>query len=466
VAIGPNLQVGGKTKVLEVKGMVVAPGFIDLHTHSDYPIMQQGTRNNVNYLMQGVTTIVTGNCGMGPVNVAGLYKAIDQHGAGSNVAHLIPHNDVRRQVMGNINRAPTAPELAQMQALVDRGMTEGAWGMTTGLYYTPGSYAKTDELIALAKVTAQHRGIYASHIRDEFGGLLSAIQEVITIGKQANLPVHVSHLKAAGRPMWGKSSEALALIAQARQQGLKITADQYPYTAGSTTLEATIIPLRYREGTRQEMLARFDDPQVREAIQELLKRDEGGKAIRVARYQPRPDWQGKDLATIAAMEKKSALEIGLEMERHGGAHIVHFIMHEEDVRLIMKQDFVATASDGAAMVINDTVPHPRLYGTFPRKIGHYAVELQLLPLSQALRSASGLPADILQLPERGYLKPGYFADVVVFDPATFRDTSTYDKPHQYPTGMKYLFVNGQITVEDGKYNGKLAGKALRKEAAR
>ena len=462
VAIGPNLVVNDKAKALDVTGLIITPGFIDLHTHSDAAITQPGTRNNVNYVMQGVTTIVTGNCGMGPVRVGGLYQQINKNGAGTNVAHLIPHNDVRRQVMGNVNREPTAKELEQMQALVDQGMKEGAWGMSTGLYYTPGSYAKTNELVELARIVASHKGIYASHIRDEFGGLLGAIQEVITIGQEAKLPVHVSHMKAAGRGMWGKSSEALALIAQARNKGLKITADQYPYTAGSTSLEATVIPLRYREGSRKELLARFDDPQVRAAMQELLKRDDDGKAIRIARYQPRPDWQGKDLAAIAVMEKKTPLEIAIEIERNGGAQIVHFIMHEQDVRLIMKQDFVATASDGGAMVVNDTVPHPRSYGCFPRKIGHYALEEKLLPLEQAIRSASGLPADILQLQDRGYLRQGYFADIVVIDPTTFKDTATYEKPHQYAAGLKYLFVNGQLTVVDGKYNGALAGRPLRK----
>jgi N-acyl-D-amino-acid deacylase len=462
VAIGPNLVVNDKAKVLDVKGMIVAPGFIDLHTHSDAAISQPGTRNNVNYVMQGVTTIVTGNCGMGPIRVGDFYLQIERNGAGSNVAHLIPHNDVRRHVMGNVNREPTDKELEQMKAVIDQGMNEGAWGMSTGLYYTPGSYAKTNELVELSKTVALRRGIYASHIRDEFGGLLGAIQEVITIGQKAKLPVHVSHMKAAGRGMWGKSSEALALIEQARSRGLKITADQYPYAAGSTSLEATVLPLRYRDGSRKEILARLDDPQVRAAMQELLKRDEDGKAIRIARYLPRPDWQGKDLAAIAAMEKKTPLEIAIEIERNGGAQIVHFIMHEQDVRLIMKQDFVATASDGGAMVVSDTVPHPRSYGCFPRKIGHYCLAEQLLPLEQALRSATGLPADILQLPERGYLKQGYHADIVVFDPATFRDTATYEKPHQYAIGLKHLFVNGQMTVADGKYNGALAGRALRK----
>jgi N-acyl-D-aspartate/D-glutamate deacylase len=272
-------------------------------------------------------------------------------------------------------------------------------------------------------------------------------------------------MKASGRKAWGKAAEAVALVGQARAKGQIVSADQYPYTASSTSLSATVIPTIYREGSQKDFLARLDDPEqgpkVRSAIAERIALRDGGKAVRIARYGKRPEWQGKDLAAIAEQDKKPVLDIVLEIERNGGAGIVNFGMNEEDVRLIMKQPFVATASDGSAQVPSDTVPHPRSYGTFPRKIGHYALEDQIVSPAQAIRSASGLPADILRLPERGYLKPGYYADVVVFDPNKFRDTATYDKPHQYATGVRYLFVNGVLTIEDGKHSGALAGKALR-----
>jgi N-acyl-D-aspartate/D-glutamate deacylase len=367
--------------------------------------------------------------------------------------------------MGNANRPPSAKELKEMEALVEQGMKDGAWGLSTGLIYNPGTYAKTDELIALAKVAARHRGFYASHIRDEGAGLLTALEEALTIGREAKLPVHISHLKASGRKFWGKAADAVALIEQARKQGQEVTADQYPYIASSTSLRAMVVPAQFREGSDQEFRARLDDaevgPRLRRAIQERIDGRDGGKSLRIARYRPKPAWQGKSLDALAEQEKKSVLDIVLEIERNGGAGVVSFGMNEEDVRLIMKQSFVATASDGSSQVPGDTVPHPRSYGTFPRKIGHYALVEKLMPLEHALRSASGLPADILKLPERGYLKSGYYADVVVFDPEKFRDVATYDKPHQYATGVRYLFVNGRLVIDDGKYQDVLAGKVLR-----
>jgi N-acyl-D-aspartate/D-glutamate deacylase len=467
-------QVAGKPKVIDGAGLIVAPGFIDLHTHSDMaiftpgskvPIAEPATKANLNYLTQGVTTIVTGNCGFGPVDVAGYLKQVASAGPGTNVAPLVPHNDLRKQVMGNVNRPPTADELKKMTELVDAGMKAGAWGLATGLYYTPGNYAQTEEVVALAKVAAAQHGIYASHMRDEGLGVLNAIQETLNVGQQAKLPVHISHLKAWGRKAWDKAPDVVALIEQARGKGQAVTADQYPYLASSTMLAAYVIPQNLREGTQQDLIARFDDkeqgPKIRKAIEESLAGWDGGKDIRLATYAKRPEWQGKDLAAIAAAEKKTPLDIVLEVERNGGAPAVTFSMNEEGVRLIMKRPWVATASDGAAMVPSGTFQHPRSYGTFPRKIGHYALEEKTIPLEQAIRSATGLPADILRLPERGYLKPGHFADVVILDPKTFRDRATYDKPHQYATGVKYLFVNGKLTIEDGKATGALAGRALR-----
>jgi N-acyl-D-aspartate/D-glutamate deacylase len=466
VAVG-SFTVAGEPQIIDGKGLIAAPGFIDLHTHSDSALQRPATRSNLNYLMQGVTTVVTGNCGSGPTDVAAYFKTLEAGGVGSNVIDQVPHNDVRQKVMGNANRLPTADELKKMEALVDRAMADGAWGLSTGLIYNPGTYAKTDEIIALAKVAAKHGGFYASHIRDEGVGVLSAIDEAITIGREAKLPVHISHLKASGRRAWGKSADEIALIEKARRAGQVVTADQYPYIASSTSLRATVVPARFREGSAKEFLARLDDPEqgklIRTAIESALDGRQGGKTIRIARYTPTPAWQGKDLEAIAAMEKKTAVDIAVEIERHGGAQIVNFGMSEEDVRLIMKQPWVATASDGGAQVPGDSVPHPRNYGTFPRKIGNYAIAEQLIPLELAVRSASGLPADILKLTDRGYLKPGYFADVVLLDPETYRDRATYDKPHAYATGVFYLWVNGKAAIEKGKSTGIAGGRVLRHE---
>ena len=465
VAVG-RFTVAGKPRILDGKGLIVAPGFIDLHTHSDTALQRPDTRANLCYLHQGVTTVVTGNCGSGPTDVAKYFRTLESGGVGSNVIHQVPHNNVRLSVMKNANRAPTADELRRMEELVDRAMKDGAWGLSTGLIYNPGTYAKTDELIALAKVAARHGGFYASHIRNEGSGVLAALDEALTIGREAKLPVHVSHLKASGRSAWGLAADEVALIAKARKAGQAVSADQYPYIASSTSLAATLIPSSFREGERKEYLERLNDREqsarLHTIVEKGLERRQGGKSIHIAYCKARPAWQGKDLAALAVAEKRPAADLVLEIERNGGAQIVNFGMKEEDVRLIMRQPFVATASDGASMAPSaNTVPHPRSYGCFARKIGRYAIEDQVLPLEQAVRSASGLPADILRLPERGYLKSGYFADVVVFDPKTYRDRATFDKPHQYATGVRYLFVNGKLAIDDGKFTNVLAGKVLR-----
>ena len=461
-AIGEDIAEGGAL-VLDCTGLVIAPGFIDLHTHCDYPLQDPATRSNLNYLMQGVTTVVTGNCGSGPHNVAAYFKSLRDNGIGTNAIHLVPHNNVRAAVMGNANRPPTTAELQKMQDLVDQGMKDGAWGMATGLIYNPGTYAKTDEIIALAKVASKHGGIYASHIRNEGVNLLVGTDEAITIGREAKLPVHISHMKASGERAWGKAGDQISMVQKARRSGQVVTADQYPYIASSTSLSATLIPARYREGTRQQQLARFDDaevgPKLRRAIEDALKERRGGATVRIASYRASPEWQGKPLDVIAKQAKKEAVDIVIEIERHGGAGVVNFGMSEEDVRLIMKQDFVATASDGSGHLPGPAVPHPRNYGTFPRKIGRYAIEEGVISLEQAIRSASGLPADILQLKERGYLRKGFIADIVVFDPKSYRDTATFDRPHQYAS-IVHLFVNGQQVVRDGRYSGVLAGKPL------
>jgi N-acyl-D-amino-acid deacylase len=464
VAVG-KFAIKGNPRILDCTGLAIAPGFIDLHTHSDTAMTQPKTHANLNYLKQGCTTIVTGNCGSGPVDVAGYFAKMEKIGIGTNVIHQVPHNNLRAEVMGNVNRDPSPEELQKMEALVDRGMRDGAWGLSTGLIYNPGTYSRTDELIVLARVAARHGGFYASHIRDEGARVMVAIEEILTIARKAGLRVHISHIKVSGRRNQGKAGDVIAILRKARSDGIQVTADQYPYIASSTSLAAMVIPAKYREGSNKDLLKRLDDPdtgpKLRKAIEELIDGRQGGKTLRIASYSPRPQWQGKDLDAIATQEKKTLLEIVMEIQRNGGAQVVSFGMDEGDVRLFMKEPYVATASDGGSMIPAKTVPHPRNYGTFPRKIGRYAVEDKVISLGQALRSASGLPADILQLPERGYVKQGYFADIVVFNPKTMRDTATFDQPHQYATGVQYLFVNGTLAIDQGQYTEKLAGRVLR-----
>lgn len=467
VAIGRFRAAGGAFKV-DCKGMVVAPGFIDLHNHSDGQMVRRATRCNTNYLMQGCTTIVTGNCGSGPIDVAGYVKKMQSAGIGTNVAHLLPQGSLRRAVMGTANRKPTPGELKKMKDLAAKAMQDGAWGMSTGLIYVPSSYATTDELIEIAKVIGEHGGIYASHIRNENIALLAAVDEAIRIGRQAGCPVHISHFKSSGRESWGLVRRAAEIVAAARKAGQKVTADQYPYIASSTSLDATIIPAWARAGGRKAMFKRIDDPkigpQIRDKIKAALKKRNNGATIRIAAYRPRPDWAGKSLAEIAKAERKPVFDVALQISRSGGAGIVNFSMSEDDVRHIMRIPWVATASDGTAKLPNATKPHPRNYGTFARKVGHYAIREKVLPLQQAIRSSSGLPADILGLKDRGYLKTGNFADVVVFDPQRFIDKATFTDPHQYCAGLRHVFVNGRVTVYNGTPTGERAGKVLKHQS--
>lgn len=472
IAAAGAFEVAGQPRVIDGAGLVVAPGFIDLHTHCDNTgITTPERRHLLNYLTQGVTTVVTGNCGSGPVDVAAYLKRLDDGKVGCNVAHLVPHNSVRDKVMGNVDRPPDAAELAKMKQLFEQGMKDGAWGFSSGLEYTPGAYAKIEELVDLAKVAAAHGGLYATHMRDEDAGVLTSIEEAIAIGRRAGLPVHISHLKCGSKPVWHRAADAIALIQAVRQRGERVTADQYPYRGWSTNMAAALVPPKFRRGTGEEYRARLDDveqgPLIRKAIADAIDKYDAGASFLIARYKPRPAWQGKTLGAIAAAEHKPVIDVALTIERNGGASVVGLTMHEDDVRLIMRQPFVATASDGgAAIPSNESVPHPRSYGTFPRKLGRYAIEDKVITLDEALRSSSSLPADIIGLKDRGYLKPGYFADVVVFDPPTLRDTATFEKPHQYAPGVKYLFVNGVLAIDNGKPTEALAGRALRRVAVK
>ncbi len=464
VAIG---QLDGQADMtVDCAGLIVCPGFIDLHSHSDSPILEPKTRGNVNYLMQGCTTVVTGNCGMGPVDVGNYLKKIDTYGAGTHVAHLLPHGNLRDEAMGKERREPTADELQRMCDLADQAMRDGAFGMSTGLIYVPGMFSKTDELIAVAKVISGHGGIYVSHIRGEGTGLLDSLQEALQIGQSAELPVHVSHLKASGKQAWGSLHLGVNLLEQARASGQRVTADQYPYAASSTSLEATLLPQWAREGGRTELAKRLADaPTFSRLRTEVDAQLAISSKIMIASYPPRRNWVGKTIDQIAASENRAMADIVLEIEQQGGASIVNFSMQEDDVRMAMQMPWVATASDGGAKIPSADRPHPRSFGTFPRKIGRYAVEYGLLPLAVAIRSATGLPADIIGFRDRGYLRKDMAADICVFDPATFLDTATFEEPFHTPNGLRYVFVAGIPAVYEGQATGALAGKALRKTAS-
>ena len=463
VAVG-RFEAGRVGRRINCTRLIVAPGFIDLHTHCDSVATTDKLRPNVNYLTQGCTTVVTGNCGGGAVNVAEYFEKIDREGVGTNVIHLVPHGSVRSKAMGSENRAPKAEELQRMKDLVDRGMREGAWGMSTGLIYVPGMFAKTDEIIELAKVVAFHGGIYASHIRSEGSGLVDSIREAVEIGRAAGLPVHISHFKATGKANWHLIDDAIHSIEEARAGGLAVTADQYPYIATSTGLGPTLFPATQVPGGLKDFARRIqDDPEFARQVRQLVERRLGDSArIVIASCRKHPEWAGKSLDEIAGLLGVDAIEAGIRIQADGGASVVKFSLSEESVRRVMGIPWVATGSDGSSAVPSSGVrPHPRSFGTFPRKIGRYALRENVIPLAAAIRSATGLPADILKLSGRGYLRPDHVADVVVFDPETFVDAATFEEPQQYSTGVRYVFVAGQAAIDDGTLASELYGRAIR-----
>ncbi len=456
-------------RTINASGLIVAPGFIDPHTHTGPDLSDPARSSNLPYLMQGVTTVVVGNDGAGPDRVAEMLSKWQQQGIGTNAALYVGHGTVRREVMGMADAAPTPEQLEQMKALVAKAMDEGALGLSTGLFYVPGSFAKTDEVIELAKVAAAKGGIYDTHMRDEDSysiGLLGSIKATIRIGREAKIPVHISHIKALGPAVWGKSVDAIRLIREARAQGLDVTADQYPYTGSGTDLVASLLPHWAQAGGREEMLVRLRDASLRQRLvaemAENLQRRGGADSL-LFTSSAAPDLLGKTLASVARERKLSPVEAALalitesaEKNTRGRLAVASFNMSERDVERFMRQDFVMTGSDGSP-------GHPRKYGTFPRKIRVYVFEKKIITLPFAVHASSALTAQTLHLRDRGLLRPGAFADVIVFDPATIADRATYEKPEVLATGMKYVTVNGRLTIDNGQYTGALAGRALRRE---
>lgn len=452
--------------VVDCTGLFVCPGFIDLHNHSDEPILERNTRASTNYLMQGCTTVITGNCGSGPVDTGTYLSKVETQGAGTNVGHLLPQGSLRSLVMGKENRKPSAEELQRMRELAAKAMLDGAFGMSTGLIYIPGTLTETDELIEISRIIGEHGGIYVSHIRNEGDQLLQSIEEAIQIGTVAKTPVHVSHLKATGKANWGTLRLATARIEKARAEGLRVTADQYPYTASSTSLEATLLPDWCREGGREKLKERLDDPETAARIRsEVARKLQSSSRIQLASCSWNRHWIGHSIEEIASELTVPMENVVLEIERNGGASVINFGMNEEDLIHAMPFPWLATASDGGAKFPTSSQPHPRSFGTFPRKIGHYAIEAGLMDPAAAIRSASGLPAEILGLKDRGLLKSGMFADIAVFDPKSFRDRATYEQPYLPPAGLRYVLVNGIFAVYDGCATGTLSGRAVRKTAA-
>ncbi len=458
------------SRVIDASGLTVVPGFIDLHSHADRNIRDHPGAEN--YLHQGVTTILTGNCGSSPVDLETYFDSIDETGIALNLGMLIGHNKVRDAVMGNDNRTPTADEQDRMEALVKTAMDDGAFGLSTGLIYLPGTYSETDEVIALARIVAAEGGIYASHIRNEFELLIEAIEEAITIGREAGIRVQVSHLKVADNSMWGDSTKILNLLETARADGVEIAVDQYPYTAGSTGL-ANVFPTWARAGSREDFQARLDDPETRARIKSgTIRKLNGARAagdlsrIRIASFKGHPEYSGKTMAEVTRMNGRepnieNGAEVAMEILYDGRGSAIYFMMLEEDVKTIMQDPFTSVASDSSAVTYGRNVPHLRNYGTYPRVLARYVREGGVLSLEQAIHKMTALPASRIDLATRGRLSEGMVADISIFDFDTVNDNDDWANPHQYATGFSYVIVGGVPVIDEGVRTVAFPGKVLK-----
>jgi len=451
---------------IDAKGSIVAPGFIDMHTHCDNGLQTERGKNAKNYLMQGVTTVVTGNCGGGTYRVKEFFGKLESQGIGLNVIHLVGHGTLRESVMDQEARVPTDKELEQMKQLLAQAMEEGAAGFSTGLFYAPGSYAKTEEIVELARVVKKYHGMYATHIRDESNysiGLKEAIKEAISVGEEAGIPLEISHIKALGQPVSGMAKEVCEIIEDARERGVQVYADQYPYAASSTGLSAAVIPRWVQAGglvrERLENLELL--PKIKKEIAENIDRRGGPESLVIVSFPKNRNFDGKNLLEISLMMGKSLIETAIYLVQNGSPSVISFNMQESDLEYFMKKPYVMTGSDGNVQIPDKSFTHPRSYGTFPRKIRKYVLEKKCITMQQAIRAASSLPAEVLGLANRGRLKEGLAADILVFDPDKISDKATYDAPHQYSVGVQFLFIDGKLVIEDGAYNGQLVGKPIR-----
>jgi N-acyl-D-amino-acid deacylase len=458
---------GTADQTIDAKGQIVAPGFIDVHAHTEDIF---GNPTAENFVRMGVTSLVTGNCGGSVTDVGKFLGQFSEKPLAVNLATLIAHGSVRRDVVGLDDRAPTAEEQAKMNAIVDKGMKDGAVGLSTGLIYVPGTFAKTEEVVELAKVASHYGGTYASHIRNEGNEVVEAIKEAINIGEQAKMPVEISHFKIASRALWGQTPTTIGLVEDARRRGLQVTVDQYAYTASSTSLDARM-PSWAIAGGREAGKKRLADPATKAKIVKEMK--EWLKKAKfkdldfayVASYRANPAFNGKNIAQITQeVRGKKKLDDQLEqvfdMYRAGGAQMVYRQMDEPDVQAIMKQPFTMIASDSGVRNFGSGMPHPRGYGNNARVLGRYVRDLKIISLEDAVRKMTSLPAQTFNLRDRGQIREGFAADIVIFDEKTVGDKATYENPHQYAEGFSHVIVNGKEVFDGTKLTGSMPGVPL------
>jgi N-acyl-D-amino-acid deacylase len=493
--------------VIDAEGMVVTPGFVDPHSHSD--VLTLFYREMESAVMQGITTVVGGQCGssLAPINpemreeLEIEYSKILPPGVelkltwttfddyltleekdrlGVNMAHLVGHGAIRVAAMGQKARAPTSEEMEKMKSLTIEAMMAGAYGISSGLIYPPGIFAKTDELIKVAKIASEYGGVYDTHLRGEGSTLFESLKEAISIGEKAGIPVQISHHKAASKSVWGKSMETLRMLEEARAKGIDVTVDQYPYRAGATSL-STCLPPWAQDGGMSDLLKRLEDPELREKMKKDI--DEGipgwenfagelgwnNIMVSSVNSEDRKVYEEKNLEEIREMRGDPDTHttlFDLILEEEGAVGMIIFAMKEDDVRRIMKHPLQMVGTDSSASAtegyMSSGKPHPRGYGTYPKILGRYVKKHRVLRLEEAVRKMTSFPSQRFGILDRGLLMPGMWADIVVFDPKKIIDKATYQNPHQYPDGIEYVVVNGQVSVEQGKNTGVLAGRTLRK----
>ena len=473
VAVGALRGASG-TRLIDAAGRVVAPGFIDVHSHAAEGLTRAQLRQGQPVLAQGITTIIANPDGGGPADLAAQRATLEKGGVGPNVALLIGHGSVRRAVLGGARRAPSDDELDKMRALVRKAMDEGAFGLSSGLFYTPGSYARTEEVIELAKVAAERGGLYTSHVRDESNynvGVVASVEEVIRIAEAANIIGIFSHAKALGPDTWGLSHAITHRIETARGRGVQVFTDQYPYEASSTSLGAALLPDGVQAPTADQLTnpaaltpdqrAVYDNA-VKVATENLRRRG-GPASILIAHYRPEPALEGQTLEQIATSRKQDPVTAALHLIARQAPSIVSFNMSEDDIAQFMRQPYTMTSTDGGLVAMGEGKPHPRNYGSFPRKLARYVRERGTITLEHAIRSMTSLPATVFSLKDRGVLRPGAAADIVIFDPAKVTERSTYTDPHQLAEGIDIVLVNGVVVKDGTTFTDALPGKVLRKQ---
>lgn len=469
VRIAPFIT-GMAARVIDVGGQVIAPGFIDIHTHATRGIFEVPTADN--YVRQGVTTLMEGPDGTSPVPLAPWLAKLEALRKSVNIGSFIGQGSVREAIIGAVNRKPAAGELEKMRALVEQGMKDGAFGLSSGLFYVPGTFTSTEEVVELAKVAGRFGGLYISHMRDEASGVLDSVKETIAIGERGGLPTQITHHKIIGRPNWGRSIETLRLVDEARARGVDTTIDEYPYTASSTGIQAGLLPAWAQEGGRAQVLARLKDPATRAKIRvetaSVIRDARGGgdpKNVVIARCDWDPSLAGKTLTEVSRLRGMeptidNAAEAAIWIAEQGDCRGIFHAIGEEDLERILRHPATMIGSDGEVTIFGRANPHPRSYGTFARVLAVYVRERNTLTLQEAVRKMTAFPAQRLGLGDRGLLRPGMKADVVVFDPARVRDAATFERPHQYAEGFSHVIINGQVVFQNGAITAVRPGRVL------